>query len=113
MSTTDNNIDIADSILLSGTYDPKSKDIIKFIERQMTCLSTDALTQICRIIKKNDEKFTAKKDFVLINLGGLKDETIREIVAFLVFIRKNENVLAHDEKLKMQMKQQIDANNKS
>lgn len=107
-----NIIDIDDTILLSGTYIPKSKEIIKFIEREMSNLSMDAMTQVCRIIKKHDEKFTAKKDFVLVNLGGLKDETIREVVSFLVFIRKNENALAHDEQLKKQMKQQIEANTK-
>ncbi len=104
--------DIDDNILLSGTYEPKSKEIIKFIEKTISGLNTDALTQICRIIKKNDEKFTAKKEFVLINLGGLKDETIRAIISFIVFIRKNENALAHDEQLKKQMKLQLDLNNK-
>lgn len=98
--------------ILSGTYEPKSKETIKFIEREMAVLSMDAMTQVCRIIKKHDEKFTTKKDFVLVNLGGLKNETIQEIVSFLVFIRKNENALDHDEQLKKQMKQQIEANNK-
>lgn len=104
--------DIDDNILLSGIYDPKSKEIIKFIEKNIAGLSVDALTQVCRIIKKNDEKFTAKKEFVLINLGGLKDETIKDIVSFLVFIRKNENLLAQDEQLKKQIKSQLDSNNK-
>lgn len=104
--------DIDDNILLSGSYDPKSKEIIKFIEKNIAGLNVDALTQVCRIIKKNDEKFTAKKDYVLINLGGLKDETIRAIVTFLVFIKKNENLLAQDEQLKKQMKSKLDLNNK-
>ena len=104
--------DIDDNILLSGSYNPKSKDIIKFIEKNIAGLSIDALTQVCRIIKKNDEKFTAKKDCVLINLGGLKDETIKAIVSFLVFIKKNENLLAQDEQIKKQMKSKLDLNNK-
>lgn len=104
--------DIDDNILLSGSYDPKSKEIIKFIEKNIGGLSTDALTQVCRIIKQNDEKFTAKKDFVLINLGGLKEDTIRAIVSFLVFIRKNENLLDQDEQLKKKLKSQLDLNNK-
>lgn len=106
------DIDFNDDRLLSGSYDPRSKDIIKFIEKNITTLSVDALTQVCRIIKKYDEKFTAKKDFVLINLGGLKEETIREMVTFIVFIRKNENVLAQDEQLKKKMKSQFDLNDK-
>ena len=108
----DGPTDIDDNILLAGTYDPKSKEIIKFIEKNIEGLSADALTQVCRIIKANNEKFTAKKDFVLINLGGLKDETIRSIVSFLVFIRKNENLLAQDEQIKQQIKNQFDINNK-
>lgn len=103
---------ISDNVLLSGEYEPKCKKIIKYIEKHIAGLGTDALTQICRIIKKNDEKFTAKKDYVLINLGGLKDETIREIVSFIVFINKNENLLAQDEQIKKQIKTQFDLDNK-
>lgn len=106
------DIDINDDRLITGSYDPKSKEIIKFIEKNVASLSTDALTQVCRIIKKHDEKFTAKKDFVLINLGGLKEETIREMVTFIVFIRKNENVLEQDEQLKKQIKSQFDLQDK-
>ncbi len=106
-------LDIDDAMLISGSYDPKSKEIIKFIEKNIDLLSVDALTQVGRIIKKNGEKFTAKKDYALVNLGGLKDETIRELVTFLVFIRKNENLLAQDEQIKKQIKRQLDTlNNK-
>ncbi len=105
-SSTDNILSISDEKLKSGEFDTKNKEILKYIERNINTLSADAMTQICKIIKRNDERFTIKKDCVLINLGNLKAETIKEIVRFIVFIKNNQNILEHDEQLKSKIKQQ-------
>jgi hypothetical protein len=97
---------IPEAQLLTGDFDTKNKDILKYIERQISQLGFDALTQVCHIIKTNDERYTAKKDVILINLGSLKQETIKELIKFILFISKNETMLDHDEQMKQKMKQQ-------
>ena len=94
--------------LFAGNFDTKNKEILKYIERQIAKMDFDALTQICHIIKANDEKFTAKKDVALVNLGTLKPETVKEMVHFILFLSKNETLLNKDEQLKSQMKQQYE-----
>lgn len=86
--------------------DPKHKDVLKYIDRNIKDLSTDALTQICTIIKRNEEKYTTKKDYVLINLGSLKPESVKDMTTFIIFIKTNQNILAQDELIKSQIKSQ-------
>lgn len=81
-----------------------NQEILKYISKSVTELNIDALSQIYRIVKDQNEKVTMKKDAVLINLGTLQTETVRQILLFLRYLRKNTNVLLVDEIIKDQYK---------
>ena len=106
MDNTPDNIIIDETIIKSPQFDCKKKSVLQYIEKYIKRLDNDALSQICNIIKVNGEKFTTKKDYVLINLGNLKKETILAILTFILFINKNKNILDQDENIKLQIKQQ-------
>lgn len=109
-SSNSSNSDVtllpAEDRLISGDFNTQNKEILKYIDRHIKLLGADALIQICTIIKRNMEKYTVKKDYVLLNLGSLKPATIRELVRFITFIKNNQTQLDQDELLKTQLKTQ-------
>lgn len=74
-------------------YTENSIKTLKFIEKNMGSLPEDVLGDIFAIIKKNSESFTTKKKEILVNLGSLKEDTIQEIVKFILFIRNSMHQL--------------------
>ena len=94
------NPDSEDEELISAS----NVEILKYIDKSIPELDDDALAQIFKLIKKNDEKYTIKKDAILINIGLLKPQTVLEILKFLRYIRKNIKILLRDEKIKDQYK---------
>ena len=100
ITATLDNPDSEDENLVSAS----NLEILKYISKSVTELNVDALSQIYKIIKDQNEKYTIKKDAVLINLGTLQTDTVQQILLFLRYLRKNTNVLLEDEILKDQYK---------
>ena len=105
-SNSDVSLLPAEDNLISGDFNPQNKEILKYIDKHIKLLGPDSLIQVCNIIKRNMEKYTVKKDCVLLNLGSFKPETIRELVRFITFIKNNQTLLDEDEILKTQLKTQ-------
>lgn len=103
--------------LIKETETPDSDDealvtasnsgILKYIETSVSELDLNALTQIYRIVKNAGERFTMKKDCILINLGTLKQSTITEILQFIRYLRKNNKQLMVDELTKDEYKKEM------
>ena len=100
VTSTLDNPDSEDENLISAS----NQEILKYISKSVTELNVDALSQIYKIVKDQNEKITMKKDAILINLGTLQTETVRLILLFIRYLRKNTNVLLEDEILKDQYK---------
>ena len=81
--------------------------VLKYIEISVGELDLNALTQIYRIVKIAGERFTMKKDCILINLGTLKNTTITEILQFIRYLRKNNRQLMVDEMTKDEYKKEM------
>lgn len=105
--------------LIKETETPDSDDealvsasntgILKYIETSVGELDLNALTQIYRIVKNAGERFTMKKDCILINLGTLKNTTITEILQFIRYLRKNNKQFMVDELTKDEYKKEMTA----
>jgi hypothetical protein len=103
--------------LIKETETPDSDDealvsasnggILKYIETSVGELDLNAMTQIYRIVKNAGERFTMKKDCILINLGALKQSTITEILQFIRYLRKNNKQLMVDELTKDEYKKEM------
>lgn len=103
--------------LIKETETPDSDDealvsasntgVLKYIETSVGELDLNALTQIYRIVKNAGERFTMKKDCILINLGTLKKTTITEILQFIRYLRKNNRQLMVDELTKDEYKKEM------
>lgn len=103
--------------LIKETETPDSDDdalvntsntgVLKYIETSVGELDLNALTQIYKIVKNAGERFTMKKDCILINLGTLKKSTITEILQFIRYLRKNNKRLMVDEITKDEYKKDM------
>ena len=103
--------------LIKETETPDSDDealvsasnggILKYIETSVGELDLNAMTQVYRIVKNAGERFTMKKDCILINLGTLKQSTITEILQFIRYLRKNNKQLMVDELTKDEYKKEM------
>lgn len=85
METTDAYKSVQDEY--HKVYSEGSVKTLKFIAKNMETLPEYALSEIFNIIKRNRESYTSKKLETLVNLGTLKEETIQEIVKFILFIK--------------------------
>lgn len=84
-----------------------NNEILKYIEKSISELDINALTQIFRIIKSAGERYTIKKDSILINLGSLAESTITNILQFIRYLRKNNKQLMVDELTKDEYKKEM------
>lgn len=77
-------------------YNLKNKNIIyelSDIKNKIDNLTDDELTEIFKIIKNNNEKYTTNKNGIFINLSTLRRSTIQEISNFLYFCENNDNII--------------------
>lgn len=70
-------------------YVPNSVKSLNFIANSIKSYPDNILLDILKIIQKNNESFTEKKKETLVNLGSLKEETIQEIIKFILFIESS------------------------
>ena len=108
-NVTNNNIDKNNDNDKKDGVKLYNVETLKHIEKTLNNMNPDNLKQIYQIIKKNDEKFTKKKDHILINLGSLKESTIHEILSFLSFLKNNQQILLEDEIKKNEFKNKLNA----
>lgn len=96
--------DSDDEALVSAS----NQEILRYIEKSISELDINALTQIYKIIKNAGERLTIKKDIILVNLGTLSNSTITEIIQFIRYLRKNNKQLMVDELTKDEYKKEME-----
>ena len=77
------------------------------IRNRIERMTDDELSEVFKIIKGANEKYTVNKNGIFINLNSLKYTTIQEISNFLVFCENNSRIINEDEKNRLLYKQII------
>ena len=77
------------------------------IKHKVDNLSDNELSEIFKIIKNNNEKFTINKNGIFVNLNSLKKESIDEISKFIYFCEKNDKKFNEEERTREIYKQYI------
>jgi hypothetical protein len=67
------------------------------IKNKVDNLSENEVTEIFKIIKNNNEKYSTNKNGIFINLSTLKKNTIQEICNFLYFCDNNNRAIDEEE----------------
>jgi len=67
------------------------------IKNKVDNLSENEVTEIFKIIKNNNEKYSTNKNGIFINLSTLKKNTIQEICNFLFFCDNNNKAIDEEE----------------
>ena len=67
------------------------------IKNKVDNLSENEVTEIFKIIKNNNEKYSTNKNGIFINLSTLKKNTIQEICNFLYFCDNNNKAIDEEE----------------
>jgi hypothetical protein len=67
------------------------------IKNKVDNLSENEVTEIFKIIKNNNEKYSTNKNGIFINLSTLKKNTIQEICNFLYFCENNNKAIDEEE----------------
>ena len=77
------------------------------IKNKIDNLSEDEMTEIFKIIKNNNEKYSTNKNGIFINLSTLKKNTIQEISNFLYFCDNNNKAIIEEELERAKYKEMI------
>ena len=77
------------------------------IKNKIDNLSEDEMTEIFKIIKNNNEKYSTNKNGIFINLSTLKKNTIHEISNFLYFCDNNNKAIIEEEIERAKYKEMI------
>ena len=67
------------------------------IKNKVDNLSENEVTEIFKIIKNNNEKYSTNKNGIFINLSTLKKNTIQEMCNFLFFCDNNNKAIDEEE----------------
>jgi hypothetical protein len=67
------------------------------IKKKIDELSEHELSEIFRIIKKNNEKYSTNKNGIFINLSSLRKNTIHELNNFILFCDNNNRIFDEEE----------------
>ncbi len=78
------------------------------IKNKISNLSENELTEIFKIIKNNNEKYTTNKNGIFINLSTLRNTTISEISNFLIFSDSSNEIIDKEEIERIRYKNIID-----
>jgi len=70
-------------------------------------LTHDEMTEIFKIIKNNNEKYTTNKNGIFINLSTLRRLTIQELCNFLYFCENNDNIINMEDEERAKYKNDI------
>jgi hypothetical protein len=97
------NININNDIFLNNQL--KMQKDTKFIplsnieiKNKVEKLTDDELTEVFKIIKGCNEKYSVNKNGIFINLNSLKKTTNQELSNFLFFCESNDKLFYEDEK---------------
>jgi hypothetical protein len=77
------------------------------IKNKINNLSEDEITEIFKIIKNNNEKYSTNKNGIFINLSTLTKNTILEISNFLYFCDNNNKAIIEEEIERAKYKEMI------
>jgi hypothetical protein len=93
---TDKNMIPRDKIL-SNLVQYKISYNLQEIKNKIELLSDNELTEIFKIIKNNNEKYSTNKNGIFINLSTLKKTSIQEICNFIYFCENNDKLFDKEE----------------
>lgn len=108
-----NNNDQIDNDQADNDNDNDNEDLEEYeythldIKHKVDNLSENELSEIFKIIKNNNEKFTINKNGIFVNLNSLKKESIDEISKFIYFCEKNDKKFDEEERTREIYKQYI------
>ncbi len=77
------------------------------IKNKVDKLSENELSEIFKIIKSNNEKFTINKNGIFVNLNSLKKESLHDISKFIFFCEKNDKKFDEEERTREFYKQYV------
>jgi hypothetical protein len=80
------------------------------IKNKLDKLSENELTEIFKIIKNNNEKYSTNKNGIFINLSTLQKNTIQELSHFIYFCERNDRLFDKEEEERSKYKDIIDSN---
>jgi len=80
------------------------------IKNKLDKLSENELTEIFKIIKNNNEKYSTNKNGIFINLSTLQKHTIQELSHFIYFCERNDRLFDKEEEERAKYKDLIDCN---
>jgi len=80
------------------------------IKNKLDKLSENELTEIFKIIKNNNEKYSTNKNGIFINLSTLQKKTIQELSHFIYFCERNYKLFNQEEEERSKYKDLIDYN---
>ena len=67
------------------------------IKLRIDKLSSNELSEVFKIIKNNNEKYSTNKNGIFVNISNLKQITHKELSSFLVFCEKNNKIFEEEE----------------
>ena len=77
------------------------------IKNKIELLSENELTEIFKIIKNNNEKYSTNKNGIFINISTLKKTSIQEICNFIYFCENNDKLFDKEEEERAKYKDMI------
>ena len=80
------------------------------IKNKLDKLSENELTEIFKIIKNNNEKYSTNKNGIFVNLSTLQKKTIQELSHFIYFCERNDKLFNQEEEERSKYKDLIDYN---
>lgn len=80
------------------------------IKYKLEKLSENELTEIFKIIKNNNEKYSTNKNGIFINLSTLQKKTIQELSHFIYFCERNDRLFNQEEQERAKYKDILDSN---
>ena len=104
----DHDVDHPDKDNVNNNYNGNKLYSKIEIKNKISNLSENELTEIFKIIKNNNEKYTTNKNGIFINLSTLRNTTISEISNFLIFSDSSNEIIDKEEIERIRYKNIID-----
>lgn len=92
-----NDIIISRESVLNNLKNQKIMYNINDIKAKIELLTENELTEIFKIIKNNNEKYSTNKNGIFVNLSTLHKPTLLELSNFLYFCENNDKIFDKEE----------------
>ena len=100
-------INLSRENILKNLIQHKITYSINDIKIKIEMLSENELTEIFKIIKNNNEKYSTNKNGIFINLSTLKKSTVQELSNFIYFCENNDKQIDKEEEERSHYKDMI------